>query len=537
MRIAAYARYSTDQQREASLEDQLRNVRAYCARQSWPAPTVYSDAAISGARSDRPGYRRLLADAAQYDVILVDDLSRLSRDSVETAQAIRRLTFAGVRVIGVSDGVDTGRKGHKLEVGMRGIMSEMYLSDLADKTHRGLTGRALAGASAGGLPYGYRVTTTGQRAIDEAQAAVVRRIFADYLAGRTAREIAAALNAAGVPSARGSTWCASAIHGDTRRGIGILANPIYTGRQTWNRSRWEKHPDTGRRVRIERPASEWITTEHPELAIIDEATWDAAQARLRRQGHASPAPTRGGPGRPAKHLLSGILRCGRCGGPMTKVDRYRYGCATAKERGPAVCAGTLVPLREAEQAMLAGVREQLLSDAALQRFQRAAAAALKRAQPDLDQARSRLADAERVHANILAALRAGIITPSTRAELIAAEAAVSTARAALARQQQHQPATVLPRARDVLQRLADTLADHARNRPAVREALRDMLGDRAIARNENGATWIEVAPSSASADCQIALVAGGRSVLYLTEPIRIAIQPRKVPKDSRGGRR
>src|SRR5690606_33616128 len=262
VKVAAYARYSSDAQREASLEDQLRNCRQYAARMGWPEPVVYTDAAVSGARNDRPGYLRLLADAPRFDVILVDDLTRLSRDSVEATKATRRLTFAGVRVIGVSDGLDTGRKGHKAEVGLRGLMGELYLDDLREKTHRGLMGRALDGASAGGLPYGYRVSATGQREIREDQAEIVRRIYAEYLAGRSPREIVAGLNRDRVPSPRGRTWAASAVAGDVRRGIGILANPIYAGRQVWNRSRWVKHPDTGRRVRQERPQSEWVVTEH-----------------------------------------------------------------------------------------------------------------------------------------------------------------------------------------------------------------------------------------------------------------------------------
>jgi site-specific DNA recombinase len=290
MRTAAYARYSTDMQRESSIEDQLRNVRARCAREGWPAPMVYSDAAISGARSDRPGFRALLADATarKLDVLLVDDLSRLSRDKDDTGKAIKRLTFAGVRVIGVSDGTDTSRDGYELDTGIRAVIGEHYLRDLAKKTHRGLTGRALSGACAGGLPYGYRVTAVGQRAIDADQATVVRRIFADYVAGLSPRAIAGMLNHEGVRAARGDTWCLSAIHGDRKRGIGILANPIYAGRQIWNRSRWVKHPDTGRRLRQERPESDWIITDHPELAIIDAATWNAAQARQRRNAGAAP---------------------------------------------------------------------------------------------------------------------------------------------------------------------------------------------------------------------------------------------------------
>ena len=505
MRIAAYARYSSDNQREASLDDQLRNCRNYCDRQGWPAPEVFTDAAMSGARSDRPGYLALLAVASQFEVVLFDDLSRLSRDSAEVAMAVRRLKFAGVRLIGVSDGVDTARKSHKADVGLRGLMSELYLDDLAEKTHRGLTGRALAGASAGGLPYGYRVTEVGQRAIDPVQGDIVRRIFAEYVSGQSARRIVAQLNLERVPSARGSTWCTSAVFGDVRRGIGILVNPMYVGRQIWNRSRWVKHPETGRRVRQERPEAEWVITEQPALAIIDEATWNAAQARVRgarpnRKGDAKGA----GPGRPNKHLLSGILRCGECGGPMVIVDRYRYGCATHKERGDSVCPSLIKVRRDvADTALLAGLQAELLSEAAFQRFQRVVTVELKRAAPDIDAARRKLVDAERVHANILAALRAGIITASTKAELLSAEAAVATSKADLEALKNFQPAQFLPRARETWRRIVEQLAD-VRDVPAARGALQELLGDSLTVKNENGAIYVEIAPSSS----EINLVAG-----------------------------
>lgn len=519
MRVAAYARYSSDQQREASLEDQLRNCRAYCARMGWPAPVEYQDAAISGSRNDRPGYLRLLADAGRFDVILVDDLSRLSRDSIESATAIKRLRFAGVRVVGVSDGVDTGRKGHKLEVSMRGMIGELYLDELAEKTHRGLTGRALAGASAGGLPYGYRKgDKPGARVVDPQQAAVVRRIFAEYLEGSTARAIAAGLNRDGVPSARQrergpSTWTMSAIHGDLKRGIGILANPIYVGRQVWNRSHWVKHPDTGRRIRQERPREEWITTEHPDLAIVDRATWDAVQARLRRQGVCT--GKRGGPGRPAKHLLSGLLRCGECGGPLVVVDAKAYACANAKDRG--TCQAKLRLRRvEAEKALLAGVQEQLLSPAAFEAFRKAYAAAAKAQKPDTEGLVRRLADAERVRENLLAALRAGIITPSTKAELLAAEAAVAAAQTDLERARAATPARLVPQLKSKWEEIVKALAQRGRNLPKAREALQALIGLASV-RNENGAILAEITPYP------INVVAGAGCEHYLPAPIRIQL--------------
>lgn len=517
MRVAAYARYSSDAQREASLEDQLRNCRAYAAREGWPAPEVFDDAAISGARQDRPGYRAMLEAAHRFDVILVDDLSRLSRDSVECQRAVRRLTFAGVRLIGVSDGVDTGRKSHKADVGLRGLMSELYLDDLAEKTHRGLAGRALSGASAGGLPYGYQVAGVGERAIDAGEAAVVRRIFDDFIAGKSPREIAKALNAEGVPSPRGGTWSLNAIRGDHRRGIGILANPIYAGRQIWNRSRWVKHPETGRRVRQERPESEWVVTECPELAIVRPEQWEAAQRRTQGRSRGT------GAGRPARHLLSGLLRCGSCGGPLVVVDRYRYGCARAKDRG--TCPEPIhVPIKDAESALLAGIRQELLSEAAFQRFQRGVTAELRRRGPDLSATRKRLQAARQERDNIMAAIRAGIITATTKAALEDAERAVADLERTIAAATAIEPSRILPRARERWRSLVADLGNRARGNTRAREAVATLIGT-ATVRNENGDLIAEIAASGSVKEqgSQICVVAGAGYVPYLTSPIRIKL--------------
>lgn len=518
MRTAAYARYSTDLQRDSSIEDQLRNIRQYCARENWPAPAVYSDAAISGARSDRPGFRKLLNEAGtKFDVLLVDDLSRLSRDKDDTGKAIKRMTFAGVRVIGVSDGMDTSRDGYELDTGIRAVIGEHYLRDLAKKTHRGLTGRALSGSSAGGLPFGYRVAAIGDRVIDVDQARIIRRIFVDYIAGVSARAIAAALNAEGVKSARGEAWCVSAIYGDRRRGIGILANPIYCGRQIWNRSRFVKHPDSGRRLRKERPESEWIITEKPELAIVDRETWNAAQSRIRSR---SAGGALGQAKRMPRHLLSGILRCAVCDGPMTAVDAYRYGCARHKDRGPAACASTTkVQRKTADSQILAGIRAELLTESSWRIAERAIAAALKRLAPDVDTLKTKLATAERVHENIMAALRAGIITPSTKAELTRAESELAIARSTLDECASIRPTQLLPRARARWERIASDL-DVIRELPKAREAIRELVGDRIVLREIDGSLVADIE----SAASEISLVAGAGYVQYLTAPIRITIK-------------
>ena len=231
-RAAFYARYSSDKQRDASIEDQFRNCESYAKREDLEVVARYEDRGVSGADANRTGYRRMLADAGeeQFDVLVVDDLSRLSRDDVEFKQTIRRLTFMEVRVVGVSDGFDSFGKGARVHAGVRGLINDIYLEDLREKTHRGLAGRALEGKNTGGRCYGYRhvpiedpnrkdeygrpVILAVEREIDEVQAEWVRWIFERYADGRPPRWIAAELNRLGVPSPRGGTWSGSAINGD-----------------------------------------------------------------------------------------------------------------------------------------------------------------------------------------------------------------------------------------------------------------------------------------------------------------------------------
>lgn len=225
-----------------------------------------------------------------------------------------------------------------------------------------------------------------------------------------------------------------------------------------------------------------------------------------------------------RHLLSGLLRCAECGGPLVVVDARCYGCPTHKDRGSAVCGNALRIRRDAvEASLLAGIQSELLSDAAFERFHREYLAEIRRTEPDIEVLKRRLADAERVRGNILAALRAGIITPSVRGELIDAEAAIDAARREIDRAAAGQPARMLPRAREVWRSIIAAIADRARSIPAAREAIRALIGDAVVVRNENGATWCEIAPSQSQS--QIAVVAGAGSARYLRAPLRIPITP------------
>lgn len=526
MRTACYLRYSSDNQRDASIRDQLRNVEAYCTRMDWPSPAVYQDQAISGARNDRPGYQAMhaAAEAGMIDALLVDDLSRLSRDHIESAQAIRRLKYAGVRVIGVSDGVDTARSGYKLEAGLRGLMGELYLDELAAKTHRGLMGQALDGYSAGGLPYGYRSTHDGQgykRTVDDEQARWVRYVFERYAAGATVRQIADELNRQGVPSPRGGTWAHSALYPDAK-GVGMLGNPIYAGRQVWNRTAWVKDPTTGRRRRTMRPRSEWVIIESPELAIIDADLWNECDARskaTKRNTAAKQARGKGAGGRGPKYLFSGLLRCGVCGGAYVIQTPTQYGCATHKDRGASVCTNALKVKRSTiEAVLLAGVKRELLNDEAYRAFEAEARALLKAERPDPANARRKLAQAQKELDNLMAAIRAGIITATTKQALEDAEHQAQAARAELQAIERFEPAQILPRAREIYRDLVASL-EAVEDVATAREALRQIIGDVRLVP-EDGALTAEMQSPGLAGALQITVVAGARSERYSPPVIR-----------------
>jgi len=507
MRAAVYARYSSAKQRESSIEDQVRNCTAFAEREGWSIAEHYVDEALSGTSKDRPGFKRLLAHGEEggFDVLLVDDLSRLSRDEIELKQLVRRFKYRGLRIIGVSDGFDSASKGHKIQVSVRAMMNEIYLDDLREKTHRGLTGQALKGNNCGGRSYGYQhvpeldphktddygrpVVTAVRREVDSDQARWVRKIFAWYADGHSPRWIASELNRLGVPSLRGGTWATSVIYGDMTKGTGLLNNQLYMGRFVWNRSQWVKDPDTGKRKRVPRPKDEWIVTEMPELRIVPQELWDRVKARqaeqraksehIRKALHEN-ARTGAGP----KYLFSGLLKCAECGANYVQADSYRYACSNHVNRGEAVCANSLkVPRKVVEARLLEGIKRDLFTEEALELFKRETSRLLteQRSRPETGRLKKRLAAAEKEIGNIMAAIKAGILTPTTKAEL----EAVETEKAELERQLE-QEAQALEKVAQVLPRAVDRYGDLVANLeeaiaadvPRARTQVQALLGDK-----------------------------------------------------------
>jgi len=279
-----YARYSTDLQREDSIEDQVEVCRRVIDRNGWSFGTVYHDRAMSGSSRFRPSYQQLLADAEQgrFDIVVCEALDRLGRKLSDIADLFDRLSFNGIKVHTVTTGQITA-----LHIGMLGTMSQLFIADLREKTWRGQLGRARKGRIPGGRAFGYEVVAAsgneapegGLRRINPGEASVVLRIFEEYAGGRSPRDIAKDLNAEGVPGPEGRLWGDTTIRGQVGRGTGILNNTLYIGRLEWNRVAYVKNPSTGKRIaRVNESAAREVVAVS-ELRIVDDTLWDRAKQR------------------------------------------------------------------------------------------------------------------------------------------------------------------------------------------------------------------------------------------------------------------
>ena len=364
MRAVIYARYSSALQHDVSIEDQVRSCRAWINKEGWTLVTSYTDHAISGSIRLRPGYQKLLEDArsGEFDVVVSEALDRLSRDQEDVAALCKHLSFAGVKLITIGEG-----EINELHVGLKGTMNALFLKDLRVKVKRGLEGRVRQGRSGGGLGYGYDVVREydsrgelirGGRKSNEAEAAIVCRIFAEFAAGKSPRAIAKALNAEGISGPFGRTWGPSTIYGNWRRGTGILNNQLYFGRLVWNRQRFVKDPATGKRMGRLNDEREWVVEEVPELRIIEDELWNAVKERqkvVRETILARDFGIRAECARRPAYLFSALLRRGECGGGFSKRSQHHYGCSNARNRG--TCKNMLTIRRDVlEASVLAASR-------------------------------------------------------------------------------------------------------------------------------------------------------------------------------------
>ena len=190
--------------------------------------------------------------------------------------------------------------------------------------------------------------TTGEREIEPAEAAVVERIFREFAAGMAPKAIAKRLNHEGVAGPFGGTWNPSTIHGNSKRGTGILNNELYVGRLVWNRLRYVKNPDTGKRVSRLNPTSEWITKELQGLRIIGDEIWAAVKDRQKATRHVIVNTGNIGHVRRPQYLFSGLTKCGVCGAGFIMAGQNRLACFGSRDKG--TCTNHLTIRRDEVEA-------------------------------------------------------------------------------------------------------------------------------------------------------------------------------------------
>ncbi len=387
MRAAIYARKSTDQvgvrTEERSVTRQVDQARAYATQKGWIVGDehVYVDDGISGAEfANRPGFLRLmnaLKPSPPFQVLIMSEESRLGRESIETAYALKQLVTSGVRLFFYLEDHERTLDSpvDKIMLSVTTFADEMEREKARQRTYDAMRRKALAGQVTGGRVFGYDNVRTDAgpvvRVINEAEATVVRRIFELYVEGAGQSRIAKRLNEDGAVAPRSQqgrprAWAPSSVHE-------VLERPLYRGRVVWNRTR--KRDQWGQRRQQARPAGEWLEVEAPHLRVVSESLWRAVQAR-REERRARYLAATGGKyfGRPrrdvdSKYLLSGFARCATCGGGMCVRSRshgghrvYLYGCTSFWKRGRTVCANSLeIRMGDADTAVLSAVGGAMLA--------------------------------------------------------------------------------------------------------------------------------------------------------------------------------
>jgi len=397
MIAAVYSRKSTDQaavsDEQKSVARQIEHARAYAAAKGWTVADehVYVDDGISGAEfAKRPGFLRLmnaLKPRPSFQVLVMSEESRLGRESIETAYALKQLITADVRVFFYLEDRERTLDSptDKIMLSLTAFADELEREKARQRVTDAMIRKAKRGHVTGGRLFGYdNVEVLGpdgrrshvERRVNEVEAAVVRRIFSLCATGYGLKTIAKTLNADGAPSpraqqGRSQTWAPTSVRE-------ALFRTTYRGVITWNqtrkRNRWGQHAQTAR------PETEWISVPAPHLRLVTDDEWAAAHRQLDAARAAYLQGTHGQPfgrppvGNPSKYLLTNMTTCGACGATMKVVSRDSGGvrrrflvCASYHNRGRSVCAnGGHVPMADADSLVLEALLDDVLDQTMLE---------------------------------------------------------------------------------------------------------------------------------------------------------------------------
>ena len=399
MKAVIYARYSSDNQREESIEGQLRECTAYCDKNDITVLRTYIDRAMSAKTDHRPDFQRMIKDSAKglFDAIIVWKLDRFARNRYDSAHYKAQLRKYGVKVLSATENISDGPEGIILESMLEG-MAEYYSAELAEKVIRGHTENALKCKYNGGTPtFGYTIDKDKHYQLDPRTAPVVLEIFTRYDQGATMKEIRDHLADKGVTTVRGRGI-------DLNFVAAILHNRKYIGEYSY------RH----------------IVTPGGIPAIVPQDLFDRVQQRMEKNKRA-----------PARHkadddyLLTTKLFCGTCKAMMvgesgtsgTKGRKYHYyRCVNTKRHKTCNAKHKSIKKEPIENAVVSAVMDKVMDDAFVEYIADTVMELQTKESTILPALRKQLAETETGINNMLNAIQMGIINESTKQRLDELEA-------------------------------------------------------------------------------------------------------------------
>lgn len=413
MKAVIYARYSSDNQTEASIEGQLRECLEFAEKNNITVIGNYIDRALSAKTDNRPEFQRMIKDSYRkiFDVVLVWKVDRFARNRYDSAHYKNILKKNGVKVISAKEHIGEGSEGIILEAMLEGY-AEYYSVELAEKINRGLTENALKGKLNGGsIPMGYRLTKEKSLEIDEETAPFVLEAFTRYADGEKMTDIVKDFNRRGIKSKYGNGMSLNIIHH-------MLKNRKYLGEYRFRD----------------------IVHKNSFPAIISEELFNHVQEKMEKNKKS-----------PARHkaeddyILTPKLRCGKCGSIMFgesgtsktgTIHRY-YTCASAKRKHG--CDKKSVKKSWIEDLVVNYTLEKIMDDELVDYLAERILYLLSQENTKIPQLKEKLKEVSGYIENLLNAIQQGLFNESAKKRLDELEAEKSEIEAAIYTEQLERP--------------------------------------------------------------------------------------------------
>ena len=417
-RAVVYARFSSDNQRDESIDAQLRAINEYADKNNIKIVNQFIDRAKSATSDKRPEFQNMIkfceADTTGISMVIVHKLDRFSRDKYDSAMYKQKLKVKGIRVVSVLENLDNSPESLILESVIEG-MAQYYSANLAREVAKGQRENGLRAMHNGGdAPLGYDVTNDKRYAINKEEAQAVKIIFDMYVNGYSYSNIIDKLNDLGYKTKRGNKFGKNSLHG-------ILSNEKYTGVYVFNKTQ-RKGINGKRNGHKQKSEDEIIKVEGGMPQIIGKDIFIQAQEMMQKRKKA-----------PGSHkaitlyLLTGIIKCCECGHAMQgnkRKDKYgndyiSYRCGCRKQKRD--CKNKEIKREYLEEFVLTELEEHVLNDNAIPALSKELNERLKTKSNDnhemLNNLRNKLDKVNKEIENILTAIMSGIMNSMLKDKL------------------------------------------------------------------------------------------------------------------------